>query len=329
MADWFETRFREPVHAGQLDPAYVARVRALVVEEWQADAGSPPSGHTEADDHEGDIIMLETEDRPTGNQPASPHRRSPGRWLLAAAAVALVAVVAAVLAAGGNDSETEIDTVTSVPTPEVVLDIMSQADSEDGFLQPGRYTIDPDGDASTPLKVIYEVAAEDWSFWFGAMKFNDDGHIGLSITTVTNLTRDACHDHRPADPAVGPTVDDLATALTQLAPFEVTSPPSDVTMFGYPGKHLELTIPADQQFSGSGDNRRFSGCIEGELRSWFSPLVGGSFWGYNPEPGATEDFWILDVDGTRLVLETNSSPAAPPQDLAELEAVFDSIRIEP
>jgi hypothetical protein len=62
MADWFETRFREPVDAGLLDPAFAARMRALVVEEWQADTGSTRSDDTEADDDAGDII-LETEDQ--------------------------------------------------------------------------------------------------------------------------------------------------------------------------------------------------------------------------------------------------------------------------
>ena len=56
---------------------------------------------------------------------------------------------------------------------------------------------------------------------------------GLSITTVTNLATDGCLDPTPLDPPVGPTVDDLATALSQLAPFEVTAPPTDVTLVGY------------------------------------------------------------------------------------------------
>src|SRR5687768_12423946 len=103
MADWFETRFREPVDAERVDPAFAARVRALVVKEWQADAGWTPSEDSDPDDQEGDIILLETEDRPTGNEPASPRHRSPGPWLLVAAAVALVALVGAVLAAGGDD----------------------------------------------------------------------------------------------------------------------------------------------------------------------------------------------------------------------------------
>ena len=327
MADWFETRFREPVDSERLDPAFAARVRALVVEEWQADAGSTPLDDTDADDRGGHIIMLEIEDHPTtGDEPEPPRRGSPGRWLLVAAAVALVALVGALLAAGGDD-ETEIDTATSVSTPNAPTDILSL---EEGlqYLEPGRYSIDPDGDPSTPLTVVYEVAAEGWSPWIGAAKFNDDGHVGLSITTVDNLVREGCRDQAPQNPAVGPTVDDLATALSALGPFVVSAPPTDVTLLGYPGKHLQLTVP-DLPVSGFGNNRVFKDCLGRDLLSWIAPNLGGAFHGYNGEPGRTEDFWILDVDGTRLVIETNQSPETPSQDLAEQEAILDSIRIQP
>lgn len=123
-------------------------------------------------------------------------------------------------------------------------------------------------------------------------------------------------------------MDDLATALSQLEPFEVTAPATDVTLLGHPGKHLQLTVP-DLPVTDTGNGRLFTDCFEGELHSWISANLGGSFWGYNGEPGRTEDFWILDVDGTRLVIETNSSPASSPQDLAEMDAIFDSIRIHP
>jgi hypothetical protein len=79
-------------------------------------------------------------------------------------------------------------------------------------LEPGTYSIDPDGDASTPLRVVYEVPAEGWSQWIGAVKSADDGHVGVSITTVTNLVRHGCRDHSWADPPVGPSVDDLIPA---------------------------------------------------------------------------------------------------------------------
>ncbi len=65
-------------------------------------------------DHRRDIIMLDTEDRPT--RPIGPRRGSPGRWLLVAAAVAVVAVVGAVLATVGSDDDKPLDTVTAPTT---------------------------------------------------------------------------------------------------------------------------------------------------------------------------------------------------------------------
>jgi len=38
---------------------------------------------------------------------------------------------------------------------------------------------------------------------------------------------------------------------------------------------------------------------------------------------------LLDVDGIRLVIETTWSPASPTEDMAEMRAILDSIRIEP
>ena len=198
-------------------------------------------------------------------------------------------------------------------------------------LEPGTYFIDPDINPSTPLRVVYEVPFEGWSAWIGAVKFAKDGHVGVSITTVTNLVRHGCRDHSWADPPVGPSVDDLATALADLAPFRVTAPPKNVTVYGYRGKHLELTVP-DLPVEGQGDDRRFAGCIDGTLKSWVAAVdtePGDAFYGYNGEPGRTEEFWILDVDGTRLVIEANRSPASPPEDVAEMRAILDSIQIEP
>jgi hypothetical protein len=95
---------------------------------------------------------------------------------------------------------------------------------------------------------------------------------------------------------------------------------------------LELTVP-DLQVDGEGDNRHLTGCIDGNLKSWVAAIdaaeEGDAFYGYNAEPGRTEEFWILDVDGTRLVIEAKWSSASPRKDVAEMRAILDSIRIEP
>jgi hypothetical protein len=96
---------------------------------------------------------------------------------------------------------------------------------------------------------------------------------------------------------------------------------------GYTGQHLQLTVP-DLTVTGSGQERHFADCQQDALHTWSGPNS-ETFFGYNGEVGRTEDFWILDVDGTRLVLVVSTSPAAPPEDLIEMEALFDSIRIEP
>lgn len=200
-----------------------------------------------------------------------------------------------------------------------------------GPIEPGAYFIDPDLDPTTPLRVVYEVPAQGWSMWAGAAKFSDVGHVGASITTVVNLVTDGCRDHLWADPPVGPSIDDLANALAALAPFQVTSPPTDVTIYGYSGKHLEWTVP-DLPATGEGDDQSFTGCVGGKLKSWVAPFdtaeLGDAFYGYTG-PGYREEFWILDVEGTRLMIAAEQSPDSPSDDLVERDAILDSIRIEP
>jgi len=229
----------------------------------------------------------------------------------------------AVLAACGSGDSAE-------PTAAKTTDESSSAASPQdimGFallapIEPGNYFIDPDHDPSTPLRVEYTVSADGWSQWIGATKFAGDGHVAVSITTVVNLVLHGCRDHSRPDPPVGPTVDDLAAALADLAPFRVTSPPSDVTIYGYRGKHLELTVPKID----------FTGCAGGQLKSWVAPFdvaeEGDAFYGYT-DPGYTEEFWILDVDGSRLMIAAERSPDSPSEDIAEMRAVLESIQIDP
>jgi hypothetical protein len=245
--------------------------------------------------------------------------------------LALVVVVAG-CGSGREAGPANTSHSASDPSPDpAIQDVMKVADiGSFAPLEPGTYFMDPDLDPSTSLRVVYEVAADGWVQWLGASKFAADGHVAVSITTVSNLVRHGCRDHSRLDPPIGPTADDLATALAELAPFRVTSPPTDVTIYGYRGKHLELIVP-NLPMTGRGNDRRFAECAGGKLKSWVDPLsrpyAEDAFYGYTG-PGYTEEFWILDIDGSRLMIAAERSPGSPPDDVDAQRAILDSIRIE-
>jgi hypothetical protein len=218
--------------------------------------------------------------------------------------------------------------VTTTDLTPTILSILAGEAKPFTDLKPGRYALDADLDPSTPLRVSWEIPANGWQSWIGAAKFSDVGHSGFSVTTVSNLVTDGCRDHSWAVPPVGPSVDDLATAFADLAPFRVTSPPEEVSIYGYRGIHLEWKVP-NMPMS---DDGAFVGCDEGKLKSWVAAIDAGeegdAFYGYSG-PGDREEFWILDVEGARLVIVAGGSPGTPPEDLAELKDILDSIRIEP
>src|SRR5215208_3025064 len=242
---------------------------------------------TDRRESEGDEMSRMHVPRPTNEPRPRGRRQRKARGAALTAIVGLVSVAAVACSSGKADrpaGEQQRTTGSSPVAPsdssptQKVRDIMKLPDFAP--LEPGRYFIDPDQDRSTPLRVVYDVPSEGWSQWFGAVKSAADeiGHVAVSIITVTNVVRHGCRDHSPADPPVGPTVDDLATALANLAPFRMTSPPSDVTIYGYRGKHLELTVP-DLPVEGDPADLRFVGCVDGDLYSWISRLNDGPFYG--------------------------------------------------
>lgn len=216
---------------------------------------------------------------------------------------------------------------TPIPSSTAVQDIYDVPNFS--ALEAGTYSIDPDKDASTPLRVLYTIPAEGWGQWIGAFKGEEGANraVGVSITNITNLVVDGCSDHSAADPAVGPEVDDLASALVNLAPFRVKDPPTDVTLAGYSGKHLSLILP-EVAYEVREGNIYYTGCTNGEIWSWKAPNLGDAFYGYQG-PGQIEEFWILDVEGSRLVIIGTWFAESPPAYIAEMRAVLESIQIEP
>jgi hypothetical protein len=109
-----------------------------------------------------------------------------------------------------------------------------------------------------------------------------------------------------ADVPVGPTVDDLVTALVDHPLLDVTDP-VDVTLAGYSGTYLDLTIPDD-----------ISACVR------YKPM-GPHI--YAQGPGQRWHMWILDVDGVRVLVETNDYAGTSAERLAEEQAIIESLVI--
>ena len=189
-------------------------------------------------------------------------------------------------------------------------------------LEPGTYVLDrfpvdlafdiPDG---SPPGWHAGTASEDFAIlmWYTPPEITyvvafwpvDDVHVDPCDAAAGEL-----------EPPVGPSVDALVTALSNLPGFQATDP-VDVTVGAFRGKEIVLTAldsgadcPAAIAFSSGDDITDVSA-------------------------GESLRLQILDVDGVRIVMSparwvntrepTERNPAAE----AELQQILDSIRIEP
>jgi len=135
---------------------------------------------------------------------------------------------------------------------------------------------------------------------------------GLTFWTVSNVYTDACQwrDSLP-DPPVGPTVHDLLVALTT----QVGHPSGDRVSYqvdGYDARELKMTVPRKTDMAS---------CSSGEFHSWQSP-VGDR---YHQGPGQIDQLFVLDVDGTRLVIDASYFPDTSEQARSALFAMVRSV----
>jgi hypothetical protein len=139
-----------------------------------------------------------------------------------------------------------------------------------------------------------------------------DPNVAVRFLEVVNIFADPCQWTR-FDPPVGPTVDDLVSALQQVPAFDVTAP-RDVTVDGHDGKYLEITFdPYDE-----------AACLDGRFVFWEDTGL-GQWWAQGPEQ--TTRVWILEFAGTRLVIEGFYHPTTPGDPRAAIDEIISSIEI--
>ena len=176
----------------------------------------------------------------------TPEMNTFAKFGLAAAAV----VVAALLGynylvapnVGGPGLDDPSPTPVPTPTPQSIYE---------GVLYPATYMIDD----PIPVRITLDVP-DGWCTWatnsdvVGLVVDNVvDNRVekcnsgwGPAFWIVDNVYSDPCDPNSEFEPSLGPSVDDLVTALANLPGYEASTP-TDITVSGFPGVQLELTAP--------------------------------------------------------------------------------------
>jgi hypothetical protein len=172
-----------------------------------------------------------------------------------------------------------------------------------------------------PLLVTFTVAADGWESWgAGVVKGGATTRrmAGVGFADIADLHADPCRwKSGRLEPTLGPTVDDLVVALVALPHFDVINAPAETVVDGFAGKYLALRIAEDVVLAD---------CDDGTFNSYIWTDGTGR---YHQGPGQVEEFWIVDVEGTRLVINAASFPETDARHLAERDAIIASIRVEP
>ena len=130
----------------------------------------------------------------------------------------------------------------------------------------------------------------------------------LAFGEVDNIYADPC---QPAlgvlDPAPGPTVDDFASALAAIPGVAATT--ADAEISGFRARYVELDVP-----------EAFGDCIPdgGEA------LLNAD----HPFEPAIHRFWVVDVEGDRIVIHSVTRPGTLARRVEELEGIVGSIQID-
>lgn len=116
------------------------------------------------------------------------------------------------------------------------------------------------------------------------------------------------------------TVDDFVAAMTAQASRDASAP-VDIAVDGYAGKSMTIRVP---------DDSVDAECDDGKFASWAGggepPSAGPSRW--HQGPGQIDELWIVDVDGTLMVMDAMYGTETPAEHVAELHAILESMTFE-
>jgi hypothetical protein len=138
------------------------------------------------------------------------------------------------------------------------------------------------------------------------------GFIFWVDDTPTGVFVDPCHDGK--GPALGSSAADLAAAVAAVPGTDLVSGPSDVTVGGFPAKHVAITVREDVA------------CAANNFYLWYAPTP--DLARYATALGSTIRVWIIDVDGSLVWIDGETYKGAGPEPGQAIQQIIDSIKFE-
>ena len=226
-------------------------------------------------------------------------------YMRLAAGIAFVAVVGVGVLAYLNGDPNSVGSPTPSPTAQA-SPAQTPSPLSEGPLAPGRHAYEGEG-VRVVLTVPTGWEGGEFSISKAPGRELPDG-TNVGFRQPTTVFADPCAPELSANP-IGPTVDDLAGALADL-PNVTGVTQTDATISGFSGKHVSFVV----------DTTGID-CVMG--------IYGQDAFVRAAENGQREDLWILDVAGTRLVIDAATFPETDAEDRAEMQTIVDTLLIEP
>lgn len=229
--------------------------------------------------------------------------------LYAAAVLAVVALVINLVPGGGTPGVGGQG--ESSPSARATVEPSASANGEiwpSGPYEVGRHSASVGG-----LEFSFEVPVEGWSgdpTWTGMLlKRTRGGGFELGWVGFTwSFDKVATEPCLGGARTVGPSVDDLATAITTIPGIEAKEP-TDTTVGGLPAKVVEFTINDEID------------CVPTQF------MLYGPQSAYPNSTDSTIKDWIFEVDGDRTGIHADVV-GDDPELWAEIQQIVDSVRFE-
>jgi hypothetical protein len=194
--------------------------------------------------------------------------------------------------------------------------------------------------ADVPVQVTLDIASPGWVALpeFGAVSKDDDSldppeTVGAALLawawpagTGFNVYGDPCQwlTTLPESPATTP--DEIAAAFAAQASTDATAP-VDVTVGGFAGKAVTLHVPMEYDLPNATREEEFADC-DNDVFAFYG-VAGETGEARNAQgAGQIDELWILDVNGSIVIIDAALSPATPADLVEEVRTLAESATFE-